>query len=202
MGQNSDDNNSNSNSRLKFIDGIEINRNEIHSSTNIVNQTPQYKIIIPIAVTENDLFDIENSKEWQFKYAQILDTTVESINNKQLFSLLDEWAHTKYRYGGNSKSGIDCSAFTGMLIGQMYGIELPRTAQEQFGVCEKIEKENLQEGDLVFFNTRRRGVGHVGYYLTNGFFAHSSTQEGVTISKLDEDYYQQRFISGGRLPSK
>ena len=202
MAQPSDNNANPSNINLKFIEGIELNRSEIRSSTAIINQVPQFKIVIPVAELDNNLVDIENTSPWQFKYAQLLDAEVETLTNVSLFKLIEDWSNTQYRFGGNSKSGIDCSGFTGMLYTELFSVKLPRTAQEQYGICDKIEKEQLKEGDLVFFNTRRRGVGHVGYYLTNGYFVHSSTREGVTISKLDEDYYQQRFISGGRLPSQ
>ena len=80
----------------------------------------------------------------------------------------------------------------------MYGFVASRTARSQYDACEKIEKENLQEGDLVFFNTRR-GVSHVGVYLRNGYFTHSSTGKGVTISSLDDAYYSKKFIGGGRI---
>ena len=67
-----------------------------------------------------------------------------------------------------------------------------------YGVVEKIDKENLSEGDLVFFNTRG-GVSHVGVYLRNGYFVHSSSKDGVRISSLNEKYYHRKFIGAGRI---
>ncbi len=141
---------------------------------------------------------IENCSPTQFKYAQLLNVEVESITNYTLFNFIEDWWGTKYRYGGATKKGIDCSAFSGTLLHTVYGFVAARTAREQYELCEKIERENLQEGDLVFFNTKR-GVSHVGVYLRNGFFTHASTGQGVTISSLDETYYSKRFLGGGRV---
>jgi lipoprotein Spr len=75
---------------------------------------------------------------------------------------------------------------------------LARTASEQYTNSIKLDKEELQMGDLVFFKTRR-SVSHVGMYLGNGNFTHASTSIGVTISNLEEDYWRKKFIGGGRL---
>jgi lipoprotein Spr len=133
----------------------------------------------------------------QFKYAQLLNRDVESLTNFSLFSFIDKWWGTRYRYGGTGKSGIDCSAFTGLLMTSVFSIAMPRTAREQYAVCEKLKEDEMLEGDLVFFNTRG-GVSHVGVYLGEGYFVHSSCSNGVTISSLDDAYYRKRFISGGR----
>lgn len=143
---------------------------------------------------------IEKCTSLQFKYAMLLDVEVETLTNFTLLNFIDEWWATRYRYGGTDKSGIDCSSFTGKLQQEVYNNSMPRTAREQYQVCEKINKEDLQEGDLVFFNTRG-GISHVGVYMGNNCFVHSSTNSGVTISSLTDDYYSKRFISGGRALS-
>jgi lipoprotein Spr len=74
----------------------------------------------------------------------------------------------------------------------------PQPQHTQYDFCIKIDKEKLQEGDLVFFKTKRR-VSHVGIYLGNDCFVHSSTSSGVTINKLTDDYYSRKFIGGGRI---
>lgn len=153
----------------------------------------------PKLIKETEVAAIENCSAMQFKYAQLLNVEVESITNYTLFNFIEEWWGTRYRYGGATKKGIDCSAYSGTLLHSVYGFVAARTAREQFQLCEKVEKENLQEGDLVFFNTRK-GVSHVGIYLRNGYFTHASTGQGVTISSLDETYYSKRFLGGGRVP--
>ena len=141
---------------------------------------------------------IENCSALQFKYAQLMDVEVESISNNSLYRFIEDWWATRYRYGGTGKGGIDCSAFTGELLNKVYNLSTPRTARAQYSVCDKIEKADLVEGDLVFFNTRG-GISHVGVYLSNGYFTHSGTSSGVTISNLDDSYYSKKFITGGRI---
>ena len=142
--------------------------------------------------------NIENGTELQFKYAVLLDENVESMNNLALLQFIEEWFGTRYQYGGSTKNGIDCSAFTCALENTVYGKTLPRTSREQFEQSQKIPTESLQTGDLVFFNTRG-GVSHVGIYVANNKFVHASTSNGVTISDLNDDYYKRRFVGAGRL---
>ena len=137
----------------------------------------------------------------QFKYAQLLNRNVELVTNTSLIGFIDEWWATKYRYGGTTKKGIDCSSFTGLLMGSVFGFALPRTAREQYAICSKLRKDDMLEGDLVFFNTRG-GVSHVGVYLGDGYFVHSSCSAGVTISSLNESYYSRKFIGGGRIENE
>ena len=134
----------------------------------------------------------------QFKYAQLLNRNVELVTNTSLLGFIDEWWGTKYRYGGTTKKGIDCSSFTGLLMGSVFGFTLPRTARQQYAACSKLKKDDMLEGDLVFFNTRG-GISHVGIYLGDGFFVHSSSSAGVTINSLNENYYSRKFIGGGRI---
>ena len=80
----------------------------------------------------------------------------------------------------------------------VYGFVVPRTARQQYKATKHIKKNELKEGDLVFFNTHG-GVSHVGIYLDNDYFVHASASQGVTISSLDESYYAKRFICGGQV---
>ena len=135
----------------------------------------------------------------QFKYAILLNASVEDISDMKLWQFIDSWWGTRYHYGGTTQDGIDCSGFTGMLMSNVYGITLPRTAKEQYQQTKHVKKDKLQLGDLVFFNTRG-GVSHVGMYLMNNKFVHASTS-GVTISGMDDDYYSRRFVGAGRPKS-
>ena len=175
----------------RFIEGI-----EIKPETTV----PIARTIATAIVKAGKDFgsNIENCSSLQFKYAQLMNRDVESITNYALYSFLDEWWATRYRYGGITKAGIDCSAYSGALLNKVFGVQTPRTARAMYSVCDKIEKENLKEGDLVFFNTRG-GVSHVGVYLGNSYFTHASVGNGVTISSLDENYYSKKFIVGGRI---
>ncbi len=168
------------------------------SNLPILNTTQKEILRLEKLSTLPTNFDTEECNKLQFKFSQILNREVESITDFKLFGFIEDWFGTRYRYGGTTKNGIDCSSYTGKMVETAYGIVLPRTAHEQYAVCTKINKLDLQEGDLVFFNTRG-GVSHVGLYLSDGYFTHSSSSKGVTISNLDEVYYIKKFIGGGRF---
>jgi lipoprotein Spr len=140
---------------------------------------------------------IESASSLQLKYALLLDVEVEQVIDLNLFKVLDEWMGTRYRLGGTTKDGIDCSALMQILFTGLYGITLPRTAREQYNFSRKISRTELKEGDLVFFNTIG-GVSHVGMYLQNNKFIHASTS-GVTISDLYDEYWMKKFIGVGRV---
>jgi cell wall-associated NlpC family hydrolase len=106
-----------------------------------------------------------------------------------------------YKFGGNTILGIDCSAYVKKVYG-MLGVDLPRTAREQFNEGQEIEKEELSIGDLVFFKTYASFPSHVGIYLGNNLFIHASSKgKKVTINSLDTPYYLKRFIGAKRLIS-
>ena len=140
---------------------------------------------------------IEKLSSLQYKYAMMMNVDVESLKNISLLGFIDDWFGTRYRLGGTTKRGIDCSALTGALLLAVYGFNMPRTAREQYEATEHIDKDELKEGDLVFFNTSG-GVSHVGIYLENDYFVQASSH-GVKISSLDDHYYAKRFICGGRV---
>jgi len=142
--------------------------------------------------------NIETISGIQFKYAMMLDVEVETLSDPRLLRFIEEWYGTRYRMGGTTKKGVDCSAFSGTLLSSIYSFSLPRTAREQYKICERVKKDELLAGDLVFFNTRG-GVSHVGVYLANNRFVHSSSSKGVVISNLDDNYYAKKFIGGGRI---
>jgi cell wall-associated NlpC family hydrolase len=151
--------------------------------------------------TDMNAFNIERAGYLQLKYAVIIDATVEKLTNIPLLETIDKWWGTKYCLGGNTENCIDCSAFTQVVMRDVFNTTLPRTAQEQYDNSEKIELADLQEGDLVFFHTtgRNRDITHVGVYLLNNKFVHAATSGGVMISDLNEKYWQPRFRGAGRV---
>jgi lipoprotein Spr len=184
---------------VKFLDDITIqpDQNDAGDPKAVFSKTTLFKEEKPMTPVVPSQSTIENAGTIQLKYALLLDVEVEQAINLNLFKLLDEWMGTRYRLGGTSKDGIDCSAFMQTLFLSLYGITLPRTAREQYDFSRKISRTELKEGDLVFFNTIG-GVSHVGMYLQNNKFVHASTG-GVTISDLYDEYWSRKFIGVGRV---
>ncbi|MDX9989854.1 MULTISPECIES: C40 family peptidase [Thiothrix] len=106
-----------------------------------------------------------------------------------------------YRFGGESpQTGFDCSGLTQFAFGQGAGVSLPRTAAAQYDAAVKVPRASATKGDLVFFNTRGRKVGHVGIYLGDNKFVHAPrTGKAITTEKL-EGYWGQRIVGFGRIP--
>lgn len=122
-------------------------------------------------------------------------------DNHRLYLEAAEWIGTRYRTGGDSRRGTDCSGMTGQIYRKVYRIQLPRSTGEQKEQSRRVSKRNLREGDLVFFTSNRSGrkPAHVGIYLKEGKFIHASTSKGVIVSRLDETYYRDNWIAGGRV---
>jgi len=106
-----------------------------------------------------------------------------------------------YRRGGNTfDTGFDCSGFVKALYEQSMGLVLPRKAEQQAAVTQKIERAELQPGDLVFFNTMRRAFSHVGIYVGNGKFIHSPKPGAeVRVEDMGVAYWNRRFDGARRV---
>jgi cell wall-associated NlpC family hydrolase len=161
---------------------------------------------------DEEEFDEDPTEELTIDYAEVLkrinpssenlNADLGSIREKMVMEII-KYLNTPYKYGGNTKKGIDCSAFTKSVYESSLALKLDRTARDQFNQgLEITDRSDLKFGDLVFFNTRRRvRPGHVGIYLGDNLFAHASRKLGVTVSSLEENYYHQRYMGGRRLDS-
>jgi cell wall-associated NlpC family hydrolase len=125
------------------------------------------------------------------------------LATKQELMLMEiiRYLNTPYKYGGNSLNGIDCSAFTQSVYKNSWLLDLNRSARDQYQQGIVIDnRTELKFGDLVFFNTRKRvKPGHVGIYIGDNLFAHASSKIGVTISSLEHDYYNKRYMGARRI---
>ena len=105
----------------------------------------------------------------------------------------------RYRWGGASRGGFDCSGFTRYLMARHLGIKLPHSAHAQAHYGQKVSLNELRGGDLVFFRTYRRGISHVGVYVGGNRFIHAPhTGRTVTVQPLT-GYYRRRFVTARRL---
>ncbi|PLS14719.1 peptidase P60 [Bacillus sp. M6-12] len=106
---------------------------------------------------------------------------------------------TKYKFGGTTPKGFDCSGFLGYTYKQATGKTLPRTAASIFAKGTPVAKSELQKGDLVFFTTYKKGASHAGIYVGNNKFLHASSSKGVRIDSLDASYWKPRYIGSKRI---
>ncbi|MDH5765233.1 MAG: NlpC/P60 family protein [Gammaproteobacteria bacterium] len=128
--------------------------------------------------------------------------TVDLNNTKQVKKILasqyNEWKSVKHRDGGLSKSGIDCSGLVYLTFAQKLGIEIPRSTELQSSIGKSIKQSQLKPGDLVFFKTGFK-QRHVGIYVGNQQFLHTSSSKGVTMSRLDNVYWAKNYWQSRRV---
>lgn len=132
-------------------------------------------------------------------YAQIMGLSVSSIQNVQLYEQIAKWLGTPYRYAGKTMNGIDCSSLVNKLFNSGFDFNSQGNSVALYKQCKPINKVELAEGDLVFFKTRSHAISHVGMYLGENKFVHSSRSNGVIISDLNSPYYKRTFYKAGRL---
>lgn len=122
-----------------------------------------------------------------------------STSDNQLEKVAFNYLSIPYRFGGSSRRGIDCSSFVQQVFREM-DVKLPRSAREQYRVGEKVERDEMQKGDLLFFRTYARFPSHVGIYLGDGKMIHASSRSHrVVVTSIDHPYYRKRFIGAKRI---
>jgi cell wall-associated NlpC family hydrolase len=108
------------------------------------------------------------------------------------------WLGTPYRYGGIDERGIDCSALTQNVMGDL-GVSVPRTTRYQRRSGRPIDRSDVRAGDLVFFRLESSRVDHVGIALGPDRFVHASASRGVVVDRLMDDYFSRRFVEARRV---
>lgn len=140
--------------------------------------------------------------EWEDeKSTRIIRKEEVKIRDTKLADYYESWLGVPHRMGGMTKQGIDCSGFVYKVYSEVYGIKLPRTAAQMSQTVRKINRNEMKEGDLVFFARGTSKPHHVGIYLKDNNFVHTSTSRGVTISSLEDKYWANLFSFCGRHPS-
>jgi cell wall-associated NlpC family hydrolase len=121
---------------------------------------------------------------------------------KRILDEYKQWRGTRHKMGGTGGKGIDCSGFVKAIYRDAFNIDLPRTTKEQVKRGKPISFKGLQPGDLVFFKPPTY-ARHVGIFLSQSKFVHASKNKGVTISKIDADYWRKYYWTARRiLPDK
>ncbi|HOP40783.1 MAG TPA: NlpC/P60 family protein [Geobacteraceae bacterium] len=203
-------------SELKRINGLSGNslrpgkvlvlRESEKTETRNVAKSPVKKY----SVRNAELF---TSEEYERTLAELTDSDPEKVADlgadleltsdasKRLKKSAFSFLGTRYRFGGNSRSGLDCSSFVQHVFREL-NIKLPRTAREQYRTGEPVTSLDLKKGDLVFFRTYASFPSHVGIYLGDNKMIHASSRDRkVVISSMNTPYYRSRFIGAKRYPS-
>ena len=166
--------------------------------------SPKTKLIEKTLLTlENTIFakkSFLNSSE-----CSVIPLTEEEKSIKRSMVLLEhffeEWKSVKHRMGGRNKQGIDCSGFVQLMFQNQFDVKVPRTTGSQVRLGKTIPKHQLKTGDLVFFKTSRH-VRHVGIYLKDNTFIHTSSSKGVMKSSLSQGYWAKKYWTAKRIAFK
>ncbi|CCJ85217.1 Lipoprotein spr precursor [Cronobacter dublinensis 582] len=144
------------------------------------------------AVGENDGLLLQASQDEFEQMVRTLDV------KSRIMDQYADWKGVRYRLGGSTKSGIDCSGFVQRTFREQFGLELPRSTYEQQEMGKSVDRTRLRTGDLVLFHAGSTGR-HVGIYIGNNQFVHASTRSGVMISNMDEPYWKKRYNEARRV---
>jgi len=163
--------------------------NSVTAQSSVLFQQDLYQEEV---ATNKELADFAGGKSYQ------LPVLADSILERGM-SLIG----TRYRFGGTSEAGFDCSGFIGYLFREEAGMDLPRSTREMINVnAPQVARNNLKPGDLLFFatNGRRGRVSHAGIYLGDNQFIHSSSRKsgGVRVDNLGDSYWSKTFIEAKR----
>ena len=118
--------------------------------------------------------------------------------NRALSKEYAKWNGTPYKYGGNSRKGVDCSSLMQILYRDAFGLQIPRTTAHQAKIGYQVNRNTSREGDLVFFKTGYN-TRHSGIIIEKGKFIHSSTKYGVMISSLNNPYWKSKYWQMRRI---
>jgi LysM repeat protein len=180
---------------------FEVDREDIAEANDL--QNPQNKRLKPGSILLIPRFTENSDEEYVTLVQKSLQPWKNSDEKYMLVKVAKSFMGAPYRYGGESVRGLDCSAYVKKIY-EIFDVALPRSAREQFKVGAKVSKEELSVGDLVFFKTKRyaKYPTHVGIYIGDGNFIHSSSYHsklGVKVDSLDSSYYSRTYAGATRV---
>ena len=136
------------------------------------------------------------------RYSKPTQQTLQLSNNTAIADALYEeymrWEGTRYKFGGTTKQGVDCSSFVQQLYFNALNLRVPRSTQEQAKIGRWIKKSQLRSGDLVLFKTAYN-ERHSGVYLEHGKFMNASSKYGVTLSDINNPYWRAKYWQSRRV---
>lgn len=160
--------------------------------------TPVMQEADDIGLTPDDIFTEKEKRQEDSANHSDSGKWCNSEEPKLLVKAALGFLGAPYRWGGFSINGIDCSGLVKKIY-QFFDLDLPRTAFEQSRVGMRVTRSELVEGDLLFFNTRRPPIGHVGIYIGNNQFIHAPARnKKVRVDSLSKPYYDKRFVRAVR----
>lgn len=176
---------------LCFCSGLAHADNELQLKLSSQISTPAIKSLSPI---------VEEQLKPSLMLADSLASADEKSSLNKMISFALSLSNTRYKYSGISAvTGFDCSGFVSHVFGETLGIKLPHSAKSIWTEGEKVTVNQLNPGDLVFFNTLRRRLSHIGIYLGNGRFIHAASHGGVRVDSLHTAYWQPRWNGARRI---
>ncbi len=114
-------------------------------------------------------------------------------DRKQIVRTAQRYLGVKYRYGGTTPGGFDCSGYV-MYVYRENGIPMPRSLLKQYRSGKRISLNRVRPGDLVFFNITGRRISHVGLYVGNNRFIHSPrTGKRISFADMNKRYWRKRY---------
>jgi len=126
-------------------------------------------------------------------------TNPSKIDRDKMGRVIKSYLGVPYKPNGMSHLGVDCSGLVVEIYRRYNGTKLPHDTEKLFKLAKKIKRPHIAYGDLIFFTIDFKKISHVGIYLDNGDFVHSSESQGVVISSLKEPYYNRRYMGGRRV---
>ncbi len=121
------------------------------------------------------------------------------IDKIKMGRIIGSFLGTPYKFGGETKAGIDCSGLVRQVYKQYAGFKLPHDTKKLYQLVKHVDKDDLVYGDLVFFSDGWFSISHVGIYIGEDKFVHSVKGFGVIVSSLDEDHYKKRYRGARRV---